>query len=168
VHVRLDDRVRRCAQRVGDFDAASARIANGAHDRVQQQVDLAVAAVDLGADGVDEERHVVVHDLDQRVLESPAGLLGARVVEADLGRTGRALRAEVPQRERGAEERLGGGVDDVVGRDVREVAAHEVLDARGLVGRDAAASFGRQPVDEVDLALFSSHGHQFSRYLLGG
>jgi hypothetical protein len=51
---------------------------------------------------------------------------------------------------------------------VREVAAHEVLDALRLVGRsafgrNAAASLGRQPVDEIDLALFSSHAHWFSR-----
>ena len=67
-------RVGRRVLRVGDFDAVAVGVAARADDRMQQEVDLALAALDLRADGVDEERHVVVDDLDDGVLETPAVL----------------------------------------------------------------------------------------------
>ena len=165
MHVRLAHRCGGGAARVGDLEALAGRVARDRHDRMQQQMDLAVAAIHLRGDGVDEEWHVVVHDLDDGVLEVPAVLVGGGIEEADVGLAGIALRAELPERQSAAEEGLEGGVDHVVGRDVGEVAAHEMLDAIRLIGGNAAASFRGEPVDEIDLALFSSHRHGVSKTL---
>jgi hypothetical protein len=67
---------------------------------VVQQVQRVALPVHLHGHGIDEERHVVVHDLDHRVGARPAVLLDARVVDADLGRA----RVE-PPRERELRQR---------------------------------------------------------------
>ncbi len=162
VHVGLDRRIARRALGIGHFEPVAVRVATRADHRVQEEMDLALAAVDLRAHGVDEERHVVVDDLEDRVLESPTIRLGGRIEETYLRRARRALRAELPQRQSAAEERVEGGVDDVVGSDVREIASDKMLCALSLIGRNATASLRRQPVDEIDLALFCCDGHAFS------
>ncbi|HLX22748.1 MAG TPA: hypothetical protein VKR38_05325 [Usitatibacter sp.] len=53
-------------------------------DRMIEEMQRVALAIHLHRHRVDEERHVVVHDLDHRVGTGPAVLLGARVVHAQL------------------------------------------------------------------------------------
>ena len=93
------------------------------------------------------------------MLEPPAVFFDGRIEEADFRLPRLALHAEFVEGERAAEEGVDGGVDDVLGRDVREETSNEVLDGVGKVGGDARTGLARQPVDEVDLPLFSSQCH---------
>ena len=127
---------------------------------MQQQVDVAPEPVDLGADGVDEERHVVVHDLDDGVLERPASFLGGWIEEPDVWFPRLPHFAEFPERERAAEECVEGGVDDVVGCDEGEIAPHELRCALGLVGADAVSRLGRKTLHEVDFSVFGGDSHR--------
>ena len=77
--------------------------AHGEHG-VDDQVDAGAAPVQLDADRVDEERHVVGDDLDGRVGGLPAVLLEVRVVDAHLGHPGRPFAREVERAERQAVE----------------------------------------------------------------
>ena len=88
-------------------------VALSGHDRMDDQVDLDVEPVQLRAHGVDEEGHVVVHDLHDRVRRAPALLFEARAVGPDLGSAGRTLLGETPDCQRRAVE--------VVGTDVGQV-----------------------------------------------
>ena len=74
--------------------SSSSPVGVAAHldDRVDDQVDAEAAPVELHADRVDQERHVVGHDLDGRVRRLPAVRLELGVVDADLGRARRAPR----------------------------------------------------------------------------
>jgi hypothetical protein len=165
VHRRLDDGVERRGLRRGHLDAAPGLVAAHAHDGVEQEVDGALAPVDLHADGVDQERHVIVDDLDDGVLERPAVLLGGRVEDAHFRFAGRALPAELPQRQSAAEEGLQGGVDDVVGSDEGEVTAEELVDALGLARADAPTRLGHQPLDEIRLALLGCKCHAAGNHI---
>ena len=115
-------------------------VADDAEHRMKKQMDLPLAPVDLGADGVDEERHVVVHDFEDGVLERPAVRLDRRIEETDFRLAGLTLGAELPERQCAAEQRVRRGVDDVVGCNEGEVAADEVLGAvsKILPGRGCA------------------------------
>ena len=167
VHVRLDDGVDLRFLGRFELDALRYRVAANAYDRMQQQMDVAPQSRDLGADGVDEERHVVVHDLDDGVLEAPAVGFDSGIEEAHFRRADLTDFAELPERERAAEEGLEGGIDNVVGRDEREVAANEGGGALGLVLTDSFLCLGSKPIDEIGLALLRGHGHE-SRLLQCG
>ena len=70
---------------------------------VDHDMDAAPAPGQLIGDGVDQERHVVGHDLDDRVAARPAVLLDRRGVHPDVrGALGAAL-GEAVVRDRGAE-----------------------------------------------------------------
>src|SRR5437016_5597703 len=64
-------------------------------------MDDAVAGIDRSGHGVDEERHVVIDDLDDRMRRGPAVRHRIRVVYADLGLANAATLAEPPQRQSG-------------------------------------------------------------------
>src|SRR3954453_11254953 len=160
VHVRLDNRVDLRFLRRFELDALRAGVAADAHDRMQQQMNVASKARDLGADGIDEERHVVVDDLDDGVLETPAISVDGGIEEPHFGSTDVADFAELPERKRRAEERLERGVDDVVGSDEREVAPDELLGTIRFIAADSFLCFGSKPLDEIGLALLRGHGHE--------
>ena len=101
-------------------------------DGMDHQMDRQIPAVQFCRDRIDEEGHVVVDDLDDRVGGAPAMLIGARVEDADLGDLGQALLAVIPQRERGAIEAVGGFAHEIVGRDVGIEQAHEAFGCLGL------------------------------------
>ncbi len=130
-------------------------------------MDVALAAVELRGDGVDEERHVVVDDLDDGVLEGPPVGLDGGVEEADLRRTRFALLAKLPERQRSTEERVEGAVDDVVGRDEGEIAPDEVLHALGLVRPQAVARLGDEAIHEVGFTVFGCQSHARANHIGG-
>ena len=77
------------------LDEPPVRVAADVHHRMDDQVHAEAAPVQLHAHRVDQERHVVGHDLDRRVRGLPAVLLEARVVDAHLRRARRPLAREV-------------------------------------------------------------------------
>ena len=159
MHVRLGDRIRRRNLRRRQLDATPLRVAANLHNRVQQEMDVALALIDFRGHGVDQKRHVVVDDLDDCVLERPAVFLDGRIEEADLRRTRLALLPEFPERKRTANERVEGRVDDVVRSDEGEVAPDEMRGALGVIRTDPIPGLGREALDEVDFPVFRGDGH---------
>ena len=98
MHVRLGDRIGRRGLVRGQLNASTAAIAADAHHGVQQEVNVALAAIDLRGDRIDDEGHVVVNDFEDRVLQPPSVLFHGRVEETDLRLPRLPLRAEFPQR----------------------------------------------------------------------
>ena len=84
-----------------------------------------LAAVELVGDRVDQERHVVVHDLHDGVaaLESMVG--GCRVEDPDLGHARQPAAGEGQQRDGGAGALVRGGGHEVLVGDAAEEAAGE-------------------------------------------
>ena len=81
--VELDvDRRLADAALVDDLLEVAVLVAPHAHDRADHQVDAVAVAGDLHRDRIDEERHVVVHELGDGVRRLPAVLLDVRVVDA--------------------------------------------------------------------------------------
>ena len=105
-----------------------------------------VALIEGGGNRVDQEGHVVVDDLDDRVVGLPPVLLAARVVDAHLGLAGGALGAKRPVGQRRAQEVCGILPDDVLGRHVFVVMADEALERQSLVLAEPRA---RPPADLV-------------------
>jgi hypothetical protein len=82
-----------------EAEGSPARVARDRDDRVDHQMDGQFAPVDFRRDRIDEERHVVVDDLDDRMARVPAMLGQARIVDAYLGLGGPAHAPERPQGE---------------------------------------------------------------------
>ena len=111
-------------------------IALRGEDRMVEEVQRVALAVHFHRHRIDEERHVVVHDLDHGVRAGPAVLLGARVVDAELRLPGRERAREGEVRHGGAVQVLGRAIREVLGIDVVVVVRDER--ARFLRGRGAA------------------------------
>ena len=135
-----------------------------ADDGMHQHVDAELAAAELHAHRVHEERHVVGDDVDRRVRRLPAVLLERRVVDADARLAGLAVLAERPVRERGAVE-----VDRLAALQVRRGSAPVVLpDERFgfgdlLRGHPLANPFTDR-FDERRLDVLRWTGHARGRY----
>ena len=117
----------------------SLRVAPGARERVHQQVHGAALSAQFHRDGVDEEGHVVVHDLDHGVRRTPAMLLGARVVDAQLGAPGVEAAREGEVGERGSVQVLGRAPRQVLGIHLVVVEGNELAGLGGGGGRQARA-----------------------------
>ena len=96
-------------------------------------------------DAVDQERHVVVDDLDDRVGRLPAVLLELRVVDAQLGRARPPLLAEAQLRQRGAVEVERVALGQILRRHVAEISPDEPLRHRRLMPPEPIAEL--QPRD---------------------
>ena len=118
VEIRLEyDGVARRDLGARESGAAAVGVPHHALDRVHDEVDAEPVAVELHRDRVDEERHVVVDDLDDRVRSVPALGRPRRRVHADEGMPRRALRAELPVRSRRGREVLGRPLLQIGGRE---------------------------------------------------
>ena len=95
---------------------------------------------------IDEERHVVVDDFDDRVPGLETVRCERRVHDANLRVAGDALPGKVPVRQRRTEEIGGLHFLEVFGIDLRVVARHERLQRR--TQRDVDA-LGDEPCDLV-------------------
>ena len=119
--------------------------AGDVEDRVHDEVDAEVVAVDRHRDRVDEERHVVVDDVDHRVRCVPAfGRNRGRVDTHDRA-AGRSVRAELPVGKRRVRQVIGIGTGEVVDRTTGVVGLDEGLDVVGADARRARRRVGRPP-----------------------
>jgi hypothetical protein len=135
-----------------DLEQPAAGVAPHRQHGVDGQVHAAPAPVELHADRVDEERHVVGHDLDRGVGGLPPVLLEARVVDTHLRRAGRALAGEVEVAEREAVQ-------------VERVALRHVLGRHPAVEL-ARERLGELGIDAVELLAYT-RAHRFGQRLLG-
>ena len=117
------------------------------HHRVDQQMDRQTVPVELHADRVDEEGHVALDDLDDRVGRLPAVFVELRRVDADRRLGIRSRPGQVQMGERRAVEVEHVGVEQVVGRCMGEVAANERLETLRVVGGQAVVGEGGDLLD---------------------
>ena len=145
-----------------DLEQLAVLVAAHAQHRVDDQVDPEPAAVQLHAHRIDQERHVVGHDLDGRVGRLPAVLLEVRVVDAHLRRAGCALagEVEVPEREAVEIERV--ALDHVLDRDPAVQLAGEGLGELGVGGAELLPDPGAHGLGECLLGVFDLHRSLFS------
>ena len=97
-------------------------------DRMDDEMQRQAVPVDFHRHRVDEERHVVVDDLDDRVRRLPAVLLDRRIEDAHAGVAGLALAREVPVRQRRAVQVGRRALREVLGIDLPEIAGDEALE----------------------------------------
>ena len=100
MHVRFDDRTVACRHRQALCRSAIAAL--HPQDRMDHEMHGQPGPIEFSGHGIDEERHVVVDDLDDRVRRLPAMLVEARIDDAYLRRAGRTLASELPERHRRA------------------------------------------------------------------
>ena len=137
-------------------------VAPDADDRVDDQVDAAPEPVQLRAHRVDEERHVVVDDLDDGVRRRPAVLLELGCVDANPRLAALAAGAEVQMRQRGAVEVADAALQQVVGRYGAVVDADEGFEPRRLLLGELAAGVLDGLLDQTGLGLVRLRAHGLS------
>jgi hypothetical protein len=160
----------RFGRRIGfpDREQLSGRVTLDPHDRVDHQMHRHVLAIELRGHGVDQERHVVVDDVDDRVPALPAVLLDLGIEDPDLRRAGRALLREVEEREGRREQVLRRLVRDVVRRHIGIEGADEILDRFLARSLDTLTDEVQDVVDEFRLQVFGSHDRLARDCLCGG
>lgn len=109
--------------------------------RMDDEMDAATLPGQFVGDRVDEEGHVVGHDLDDGVAARPAVLLDGRGVHPHARRSLRTGRAQPVVREGGAEDVVGFAAEKVLRGGVQVVALEER--EHGVVVRGAGVSAGR-------------------------
>ena len=97
---------------------------------------------------IDEERHVVIDDLDDRVTRVPAIGRGARIESPQLRLSRLALLRELPERQRRAVEILCAAADEIVGRDMIVELRDETLDEDGIAGAQARCREARNRCED--------------------
>ncbi len=114
------------------------RVALHRHDRMHDQMQHRAAPVDLHRHRIDQERHVVVLDLDDRVRRVPAVIGNGGVEHAHRGFTRRALLHRPPLTDERAEQVGRVALGEIVGIDVGVEVARQLGDGRTLGGLDAS------------------------------
>jgi hypothetical protein len=119
----------------GKIDEMAVSVTPHTEHRVNDKMDGDSFRIKRHADGIDEERHVVVDDLDDRVARVPAfACRGARVKRAQFRFAGGTLLRELPERQRRAEEILRVATGKIVGRDTIVELRDEALEKNGFAG----------------------------------
>ena len=136
------------ADEIGDFAPGVALYAD---DGMGNPVDGHSAFVERRRHRIDEERHIVVDDLEHGVAGIPAMLLEARGVDPDLRLARLARGGKAPQRKGGAEQVLRGILGHVVGGGGGVVSADEALGQCRAVALEMARGERRDLVDHVGL-----------------
>ena len=138
------------------------RAAAAPHDRqdgMDHELDAAAAALEAGRHRVDEERHVVVDDLDHRVRGGPGVAAGAGVVDPDRGLARSPPAAQAPDRMRGAEQILRRQRADILGRRPAIEEPQEGREPRQLgLAQPASGKRGRRGQSPLLRGLIGS-GH---------
>jgi hypothetical protein len=116
----------------GQADECSIGPALDRDDRMDDEVQHQPVAVDFHGHRIDEERHVVVDDFDDRVRRLPAVFLERRIEHADTGTARFPLAREVPVRQRCAVKVGRLPVGEILRVDIVEVARGEFLDGGSL------------------------------------
>ncbi len=123
-------------------------------------MDDAVAGIDRSGNRIDEERHVVVDDLDDRVRRRPPIRRRVRVVHPDLGLAGAPTLSQTPQRQGGAVEIAGRAFGNIGRRNVLVKLRNELV-GNGLICRvEQLTGERRRLVDERRLLGFDSTHHR--------
>ena len=123
-----------------DRHAHACAIALYAVDRVEGGMQRQPLPVDLHGHGVEQERHVVVDDFNDRVTAVPAVLFEARVVDPHARLPRHEFLAQLPVRHRRAVEVGNAARDHVFGVCQTVVMPQERLEQVGNIGR----TFARQ------------------------
>ncbi len=117
-----------------------------AEDRMDDQVQRQAVAIDLHRHRIDEKRHVIVDDLDDRVLRLPAVLLDRRVEHAHARASRVALACEIPVRKRRPVEVGRRSLFQILRVDLCVVAGDESLQRRPQLRRNPR---GDEPCDFI-------------------
>ncbi len=133
--------------------------ARDAQDGMDDEADRGALAVQGGGHGIDQERHVVVDDLDDRRRRAPAIDFDARIDDAELGAAGQARLRELPQRQRRAIKVLGAALDDVGGRHAAIELLEEALHHAGARLAEPVGGERRRGRDRFVLQLLRAQGH---------
>ena len=120
---------------LADPDETAVRVAGHPDLRVDDERDERSANVEHHADGVDQERHVVGHDVDHGNLGWPTVARGRRP-DVDRGGPRLPLPRDLEMGDERPREVAGVAFEEVVHRDVRVVALGEGSDERGVCGPD--------------------------------
>jgi hypothetical protein len=125
---------------------------------VNDQTDDALAGIDRRGHRVDQKRHVVVDDLDDRVRRRPAVYVRLRVIYPDLGLAGLPAPGKAPQRQRRAGKIAQAALGDVVGRHV-VVEFGDYRRGGGVLGKvQAFRGEGGRLTDQLGLFRFAGRG----------
>ena len=132
-----------------------------AHDdhRVHDELHREAVALELDGDGVDDERHVVGDDLDDRVRRLPTVGTRGRIAQPHGRDTGLALRGQAPVRLSGSGQVFDPQRLEVVERGFG-VAVDELRDARRLARRDERGGESAQSVEEIRAGILKRRRHQ--------
>ena len=160
VHEAFGPGIGRRIAAAADGGQPAVGIAVGREDRMDREVDADAVAVDLHGHAVDQERHVVVDDLDHGVGRLPAMLLQMRVVDAHLGGARWAGFGEAEMGDGGAVE-----VEHLAGRDVArchvtEVAAREERGQLVFIGIEPGFDLADDGLDQLTFLLFCAPSHR--------
>ena len=131
---------------------------DGVHDKVHGEV----APREFRGDGIDEKRHVVVDDLHHRMGGIPAILFELRIIDPDRRLARRAVRREVPEGERRAEEVFRVPADDIVRRDIAVEGRDKRLELGDPRLGHPLPDFALQLVDDFALQVFRIRCHRTS------
>ena len=129
------------------------RVAIHQDQRMDDEVQRQPVPVDLHRHRVDQERHVVVDDFDDRVRGLPAVLLQRRVEHAQPRLARLALARKVPVRQRRAVEIRGPPLREVFRIDLRKIARDDGLESLLLIRRDFGADERDDVVQAADPAV---------------
>ena len=114
-----------------------------------------ILLIERGGDRIDQERHVVVDDFQDRVRRLPAHLLETRIIRPDLRRFRVPLAPETPHGDGGAEQVFRLLLHQILRGHVHVELPDEALRGRGL---GAFQTFAHQGDDRLDLLVFQCVG----------
>jgi len=151
VHFQMDERFDPTRRRVVGCESGQRAIRGSldADDRMDDEVQRQAVAIRFHRHRVDEKRHVVVDDLDDRMLRQPPLLLDRRIERAHARLARCTLAGEVPVGERRAIQVGGQSFLQVLGIYLLVVACDKVLQRRAKVRSDA----GRDELGDLLLPL---------------
>ena len=137
-----------------DADQVAVEVAVRRNHRMSEQVNGDLAAIEFVRDRIDQERHVVVDDLHDRMTAVETMVGEGRIEDAHLGDAGQAAAGEAQQGEGGGGTLVDRSSGQILVRGAAEQPARELRDfpSAGLQGGGAD---GVQPVE----ARRGSSGH---------
>ncbi len=141
------------------FQQLAVGVANDRQDRVDDESDHPVAGIDRPGHGIDEERHVVVDDLDDGMRRRPAVDSRVGVVDADLGPAGPAAAGQVPQRQCTGAQVAGASAGEVHRRNVLIEFGDEGLGLWPVSGILDLGRERRRLLDQPCLLFFGGARH---------
>jgi len=136
------------------------------YDRMDHKVHRQAVSIDFHRHRVDEKRHVVVDDFDDRVRRLPAMLFDCRIEDAHPRVSRRTLACEIPVRQRRAVEIGGTPFQQILRINLTVIALDETLQCRALLRRDARCNELRHFLQAAYTKIFGRVVH--SILLAGG